>query len=462
MSIASSLFFDSNDSEKQTLNKRITPSSEQFNEQQERWNDLADYLTTRLRERSGYAIRTWLQGSYKFGTQVRPSRGGEFDIDMGVYFLWKGNSEDGNYEPSVLRSFVQSALEKYSLSHSDEIIEVTSPKTRCCRIRYKNNFHIDVPVYHLNDDSDNRRLATDRGWEDSDPKAIYLWFRDSFEDQARRKIRRQVRYVKAWSALNFQEELESPSSILLTVLVAEAAKKLDPSKIKSEDETLYTLLGEIVSRLDNYKDVYNPVNEEENLSRFSDEEMDKFIENLRSFFKVAERAVKQESTFSAADIWQEAFYHMFPFPDTFVEASSKFLPVPVTLPEISVSAVAKNNPSLRFTGKNKIGPIPKDCNIEFKVTNPESFPAGSEVFWMVRNEGREAENTNDLGHSAGKGLDGSEYSAYRGTHYMDCIVKVLGRTVTMRRVPVIISGIEAPRRNPKKKPSWVPRLRGRR
>ena len=46
---------------------------------------------------------------------------------------------------------------------------------------------------------------------------------------------------------------------------------------------------------------------------------------------------------------------------------------------------------------------------------------------MVRNEGREAENTNDLGHVAGQGLTAHERSAYRGRHYMDCVVKVGGR-----------------------------------
>ena len=80
---------------------------------------------------------------------------------------------------------------------------------------------------------------------------------------------------------------------------------------------------------------------------------------------------------------------------------------------------------------------------------------------MVRNEGREAENTNDLGHIAGRGLTAEERSAYRGTHYMDCVVKVAGQTVAMRRVPVTITGQVMPRRNPLLRPEWV-KLRGRR
>ena len=46
MGIASSLFFSSNDSEKQTLHRRITPSDEQMKEQQDRWNELAEFELT--------------------------------------------------------------------------------------------------------------------------------------------------------------------------------------------------------------------------------------------------------------------------------------------------------------------------------------------------------------------------------------------------------------------------------
>ena len=85
MGEAASYFHDANDAEKQTLHKRVTPNDSQFDEQQVRWNALADFMVDDLKERSGYAIRTWLQGSYKFATQVRPVRmNEEFDIDLGI------------------------------------------------------------------------------------------------------------------------------------------------------------------------------------------------------------------------------------------------------------------------------------------------------------------------------------------------------------------------------------------
>lgn len=79
-------YFYSTDTEKQTLHRRIVPSEEQFTEQQERWNDLRDYLVDDLNEKTGLSIYSWLQGSYKFGTQVRPKNPTEeFDIDLCIY-----------------------------------------------------------------------------------------------------------------------------------------------------------------------------------------------------------------------------------------------------------------------------------------------------------------------------------------------------------------------------------------
>jgi hypothetical protein len=58
MGSAASLFYSANDGEKQTLYRRITPSDEQFEEQQDRWNALADHVIADLKERSDYPIRT--------------------------------------------------------------------------------------------------------------------------------------------------------------------------------------------------------------------------------------------------------------------------------------------------------------------------------------------------------------------------------------------------------------------
>jgi hypothetical protein len=466
MGSAASLFYSANDTDKQTLHRRISPSDEQFEEQQDRWNALAIHLIADLKERSGYPIGTWLQGSYKFGTQIRPvHRVEEFDIDLGVHFQWEGQVQDGRHGPRTLKSFVQDSLKAYARATASDVEEVTPPKERCCRICFKNSFHIDVPVYHLDPKRDVRRLATksDR-WETSDPKAIYVWFRDRFDDLTRAKARRHVKYVKAWAALKFDLNNGRPSSILLTVLVADAVAALGTSSIGADDDTLRDILEKIIERLVADTEVPNPVDTSENLARMTDMQMTTFIEQLKTFLAVAKRATAKDNELAAADIWQEAFEHLFPMPEVNEALAKAAYPLPVryVLPEISVTAVSRTNfIGGRFNGMNAIGPIPKDCDIRFELTNAYALPANSQVVWMVRNEGREAENINDLGHVAGRGLTAKERSAYRGMHYMDCFVKVGGQTVAMRRVPVTITGQVMPRRNPRLRPEWV-KLRGRR
>ncbi|HEX2581792.1 MAG TPA: CBASS cGAMP synthase [Dongiaceae bacterium] len=467
MGITSSLFFSSNDPEKQTLHRRITPTNEQFDQQQVRWNDIADHLIDDLRARSGYSMRTWLQGSYKFGTQIRPPRkGAEYDIDLGIYFEWDGDAEDGDHEPQALKNMVQESL----LAYNDEgVVEVVAPpKSRCSRIRFTGDFHIDVPSYHLDSDSDIRTLATSDGWEVSDPKRIYLWFRNRFDDQARAKIRRQVRYLKIWAGLEFPGDADRPSSILLTVLASEAAGSLTAEDMASDDDCLLAILSTIIERLEKNPTVLNPASKvKENLARnLVGERFDSFLAKLRHFRQIAEIALSANDLVTAADKWSDAFGHFFPMPDEeelkqIVIAERAALPANVFTPEVHVKAVSRDNKFAKWESMNLIGPVPRNCDIEFTIANREEIPAGATIHWMVRNEGDEAEDINDLGHSAGSGLTAREHSAYKGTHFMDCVARFRGQIIGMRRIPVEITGMTAPKRNPHHKPTYV-RLFGRR
>ncbi|MDB5712868.1 MAG: hypothetical protein JWO15_265 [Sphingomonadales bacterium] len=84
MSQVTQLFYHAS-SESETLHRRITPTADQYVEQKDRWSDLAEFLKTRLATETGHGLRTWLQGSYKFRTQIRPwAAHAEFDIDLGI------------------------------------------------------------------------------------------------------------------------------------------------------------------------------------------------------------------------------------------------------------------------------------------------------------------------------------------------------------------------------------------
>jgi hypothetical protein len=456
MGIASSLFF-STTTPAECLDWRIRPSDEQYDAQKERWNDLAVYLLADLKAKSGYILSSWLQGSYKFGTQVRPpNKYEEFDIDLGVYFNWSGTPFDGGYEPSELKDFVQASLEAYVEDSENDAEGVSAPKPRCNRIHFADSFHIDVPSYHLDRDRDARALATQQDtWEASDAKAIYGWWKDTISDADRPRLRRLVRYLKMWAALAFETE-HRPSSIVLMVIAADGYRTLDVEDLSGDDEFLRAVVDAALSRVRRSQAVANPVDMTENLNRLSKEDSVAFVTGLESLLSTADRALAAPTKSQAADVWAEVFHHFFPVPaeeEMLTEMAKALTPV-LFVPEVDIKATAPSGSVGTFRGLNSIGPLPKNCSIEFTLANAYDLPAGAIVTWTVRNAGKEAEQENDLGHPVGVGLQAYENSAYTGRHFMDVAVRRNGVLIGHRRVPVTIYGVTIPNRNTAR-PGWT-------
>lgn len=463
MSRAARLFHSQSD---QSLYTRITPSSDQFATQQARWNDLAEFLKSRLKDDTGYTMSTWLQGSYKFDTQIRPWQfGAEFDIDLGLYFEWPGSDDDGDYEPEGFKELVQNALLDYADDGDNDASGVVAAKERCCRIAFKPNFHIDVPCYHLDRGADRRALATEsRGWEKSDPKAIYNWFKDLHKDASdRAQLRRLVCYFKMWAALKIKDDAARPSSIMLTVLVAKAFGELNRSNLIDDDEVLEKTITAIADRLDASAEVANPVDTGEDLNRLKPEASKDLVARLREFEETARRANAATSEESAAEIWTEAFEHFFPMPEDLDGedggemrqagvAKSTALVAYTFDPQIYIRAVSRDNDSYVRDGMNSIATIVKNCSIHFELVNADQLPAGASVRWTVRNRGHDAWNKNDIGHFAGAALTADEHSAYNGNHAMDFTVYQWGRVIGRRRVDINVrGGVMPPRNKPSKR-----------
>src|SRR5690606_28367849 len=108
MGAAAGLFF-STDAERETLNKRVRPSDDQLVRLRERKDELAAHLKRDLTLRCGVTISTWLQGSYKLHTLIRPLSNQDYDVDVGVYFEW-GLTSRVVLHPSELRDELQLSL----------------------------------------------------------------------------------------------------------------------------------------------------------------------------------------------------------------------------------------------------------------------------------------------------------------------------------------------------------------
>lgn len=453
-----------NGNAEQTLYSRLTPTQDQLDFLRTQWNSLADHLIAELPSKYGYPISTWLQGSYKYGTLIKPvHRGEEYDVDVGVYFKWV---RDGNAEPAPdqLRDWVQAELLEYKLLESAVKRIEQPPKERCSRAVYSKQFHIDTPVYHLDPDEDLRRLACLSGkWEVSDPKAFYKWFKKAVDEDDREQLRRLVRYLKGWAAVAFRDTvIARPSSILLTVLATEAFNNELLGLISLDDEdALIKVVHSITDRLRWGRVVRNPAEPEknENLNRIPDEAWDYFFATLGGLNLAATRASDANDEAAAALAWADAFSFLMPLPEAeSVEVVEEFVGTALMqLPEIKID-VFKRSPPKELVGSyvNEVPSVPKDCDLVFTITNPHVVPPFATVEWTVRNDGEEAEYLGDLGHrqAGARLLKVEEHTAYAGRQYMDCVVKQSGQVLSLRRVPVLIRDIQYPARNPAR-PSYT-------
>jgi hypothetical protein len=453
--LAAELFYRPS-ADPQSLHSRITPTTEQREFLQENWNAFAEFLREDLSDRSGYPIATWIQGSYKFGTLIRPlSKGEEYDVDLGVYYEWP-DTENATPEAKQLKDWTQAASMDYRFKCED-VKKVDNPaRERCSRIQYGKQFHIDVPSYHLNSEQDLRRLATEtKGWEESDPKAIYVWFKALVGNPERDQVRRLIRYMKAWAAVAFEEILPArPSSILLTVLVAQAFNASSDDTLDDED-AFVVVVRFIYDRLSVNRRVGNPVNEDEDLNRIDRDHWDAFMETLEKLRDAGDKAADAGDSNGAALAWSEVFSYVFPLPEAEgIEVENVAKAAVMVLPNIRIDVTDDGSGRHLGTYTNQVPSVPKKCSLRFTITNPEIIPAYATIEWTVRNEGREAEDIGDIGHRriTARKLTMDERTAYAGRQFMDCVVKSNGNVLAVRRVPVLILDVAYPPRNPPRPP----------
>jgi len=443
MGKAASLF---NGTAEQTLYGRVTPTPEQRDFLQTQWNDLAEHLKAAL-SGWGYPISTWLQGSYKYGTLIKPvHKGEEYDVDVGVYFSWNPKEADATPTPQQLRQWVQRELLEHKKQNSDVKEVVEPPKERCSRAIYAKQFHIDTPTYHLDPTADRRRLACLSGkWEDSDPKVLYKWFKDVVGSDNRELLRRLVRYLKGWAAVAFTDAPEArPSSILLTVLVADAFSSMWGARLLgiADDDALIAAIAKVHERLTGDRRVPNPIDKSEDLNRIPSDSWEAFVTRLTVLDDAAQAADAAEDEAAAALAWEGAFSFLMPLPETdeleVVDASSERALMQV--PDIEIGVFDKEGGTLLATYKNEVPSVSKGLWLVFSITNRHVVPQFADVGWTVRNDGAEADYIGDLGHTRrGIGLlSVGESTAYLGKHYMDCVVRCNSSVYAVRRVPVFI------------------------
>lgn len=252
------------------------------------------------------APKFWGQGSYMMNTTLKPIEG-EYDIDDGVYLEHLVDEKEKDWPtPRTVHSWVQKAVE----GHTDT---PTKNKNTCVRVIYKNDYHVDFPIYIKASNDEYPKLAhLDKGWIYSDPKKLTNWFADHVEDKGS-QLKRIVRYIKAWKDKK-KSSNKFPSGMILTIL---AANNFVIGYEDDDDSALIATLQNIQDELNESFSVTRPVFPyEELLNDWSQASEDNFLNKLSDFVKIGQEALEVEDKEITSKKWIRVFGDRFPIYNT--------------------------------------------------------------------------------------------------------------------------------------------------
>jgi hypothetical protein len=222
------------------------------------------------------------QGSYKMNTMVL-GKDNAYDIDFGIHSI-----EEPSVTSKTLKQHIYNALSEHT---QYGIVN----KDKCVRVIYSGDFDIDVTAYYKTKEMTHPMLATNNGWQKSDPKKLIEWFKSKNSNNG--QLTRLVKYLKYWANTKSRK---MPSGIALTVLVANNFKA-----DARDDLSFYYTLKNIYSDIDsilniwNGFEVINPTTPNDNLVKKLDKkQLDNFKHELNelivSMKKVLDLGYKEQ------------------------------------------------------------------------------------------------------------------------------------------------------------------------
>lgn len=405
-------------------------------------------------------------GSRAHRTIIKPvttSRG--FDADVLVLV-----APQADWQP---KDYCQRLYE--TLCKSDEYSGRVHRKTRCVRVLYEPDFHVDLVPYI---ESDGRHYITNRSeppatgaFELSDPEKFNEWMfeRAQATNGTFVKVIRLIKYLH-----DFKTTFACKSIILTTLLggtINPSGDGTDDPAFKDVPTALVTLMTRLADTLPpSYPQILDPGGTGDD---FADRYRDTWnYENFRTVMAAyaakMQAALEEDDRDTSLALWRDLFGHEFgPTQTPVVKAAEahraaaphdgeQFIDQPPfnypiqMRPGCSVRILARAEDVIvggrkfrrgfrPFNLPTSGGRAPKSRQLIFKAS--VRCPAPYKLFWKVRNGGDEAaavgqlrgEITEDRGAESK-----SETTKYSGRHYVGCYVVKDGRVVARARHDVII------------------------
>ncbi|PKP32321.1 MAG: nucleotidyltransferase [Bacteroidetes bacterium HGW-Bacteroidetes-17] len=237
------------------------------------------------------------QGSVRIGTTVKPLARNEFDLDIVLHI------KDNVYEqtdPMKVFTELKRVLQE-NLNYKEKVI----PKTRCVRLNYAGDYHMDVlPGCQHNINNEDKIVIPDRelkDWLVSNPRGYAKWFMGKAESvtqtllekayaaedipsddfAAKKPLQRAVQIIKRYRDLFFEKSPDyATSSIVLTTLAGQLYQGQD-----SIFDTIDSIISQVYQKVNLSKakriKVLNPVDNEEDFTDKWEREPQYYTEFIR-------------------------------------------------------------------------------------------------------------------------------------------------------------------------------------
>jgi len=258
-------------------------------------DNLRDAIRKHFKEKHNeYAPKFRGQGSYSLGTMIR-TKNDMCDLDNGVYFFPKPKET-----PTTMQNWVWDAVENATS-------EKPQHRSRCIRVIYKGDYHIDLPVYYKEsetNDNENPHLAVKNSeWSKSDPKEFNTWFKNQKDKEG--QLVKTVRYLKAWCD---NKTNKMPNGLTMTVLACRNIKYND-----RDDICLRDTLKAIKSSLNISWTCKMPTTPQDDLLLNYSGDKDYFFKSIDAFIEDATKAIETETNqLKASKLWQKHLGSYFP------------------------------------------------------------------------------------------------------------------------------------------------------
>lgn len=407
-------------------------------------------------------------GSWAHRTIIKPvTANDEFDGDVLLYL-----KEEPEWDP---RDYIENLYSAFrgSSTYKDKV----SRMTRCVRVNYAGDMHVDVVPYLERYDKQyitNRHEPDGEGrFELSDPEGMTEWM-DSRQRATAGTFVKVVRLVKY---LRDYKNTFSCKSIILTTLLGETVNEIEASFSPGLYSDLPTALNTTLDRLAlalpaTIPAVLDPAGTGENFTdRWRDEwNYSNFRRRVVDYAGKVERAYDEKDRERSIELWQEILGDRFrpgslakvaslsPLSaslswerEHFIDQAPFGYPIELSPPAsvriscrctgATVAGVHRRNGFRQFTLARSGNRVAKRRNLRF-AASVRGVTGPHRLFWKVRNGGQEAADANQLRGEISEDAGGhgkTETTSYKGTHYVECYVVQDGRVLARDRHTVIVT-----------------------